>query len=104
MTFGERLRELREDKGITQKQLGALLGVSGRQVGNYEADNTFPRDEIMFRSILSIFDVSADYILGLSQVKNALTVDEINKLYNSLPAKGQQEAVDYLNYLLHKYS
>lgn len=35
-TFGELLAELRQDKGLTQKQLGRVLSVSTGTISNYE--------------------------------------------------------------------
>lgn len=42
MTFAERLRELREERNITQKELGAHLGISPRMVSFYESGATSP--------------------------------------------------------------
>ena len=44
MSFGSRLRLLREERNITQKQLGSIIGVSPRMVSFYESGAHFPRD------------------------------------------------------------
>lgn len=77
MTFGERLRKLRTDKGITQEKLGNIIGVSDRVIGYYEADNRFPKDEILLNKIADYFDVSLDYLLGRTDEPNL--VKEIDK-------------------------
>jgi repressor LexA len=53
MSFGTRLREQREGLGLTQGELGRLLGVTGSAVGNYETGGSFPKADILYR----IFDV-----------------------------------------------
>ena len=103
MSLGERLKELREDKHITQEELGKILGVSGRQVGNYEADKTFPRDEEMMRKLFLYFDVSADYLMGLTNVKNYKASAGILKIYNALPEQARQEINEYIAFIQQKY-
>ena len=43
MSFGERLRRRREEKGMTQQQLARQLGISKSAVGNYETGVSMPR-------------------------------------------------------------
>lgn len=77
MTFGERLKKLRTDKGITQEKLGNIIGVSDRVIGYYEADNRFPKDDILLNKIADYFDVSLDYLLG--RTENEKLVQDIDK-------------------------
>lgn len=77
MTFGERLKKLRIEKGITQEKLGKIIGVSDRVIGYYEADNRFPKDDILLNKIADYFEVSLDYLLGRTDDPN--TVKEIDK-------------------------
>lgn len=39
MTIGERIKKIRQEKGLSQKALGQLLGVSQQMIGQYEAPN-----------------------------------------------------------------
>ena len=43
MNFGEKVRELREAKGLSQVELGRLIGVSYRTVQSYEAGKSYPK-------------------------------------------------------------
>lgn len=61
--IGYKLRELRESKGLTQKQLGKLLGVSASEVSAYENDFRRPPYEVLV-GYSRIFKVSTDFILG----------------------------------------
>lgn len=104
MSFGERLRELREEKGMTQEDLGKLLGVSGRQAGNYESNKQFLRDEESFLKIIKYFDVSADYLFGLSNERNYNKMFADLECYKDMPPKAKLEVRDYIKYLISKYS
>lgn len=64
MTFGERLRELRQDRGLTQKQLGEELNTTQRKISYLETDKNEPSIEDL-KLLCLFFEVSADYFLGL---------------------------------------
>lgn len=65
MTIGEKIRELREAKGLTQKQLGQKLGeAKGTIVSNWEIGASRPDCERIVQ-LCSIFNVSADELLGV---------------------------------------
>ena len=63
MTFGQRLIDLREEKGIFQKELSAHLNVSISTISNYENDVHFP-DVIILCKLADYFHVTIDYLLG----------------------------------------
>ena len=62
MKFGETLKNLREIKGITQKDLGKILGVSRATIAGYETKNHQP-DYEKLETLSHFFDVSIDYLL-----------------------------------------
>lgn len=102
MSFGERLRELREEKKLRQKDLGNIIGVSGRQIGNYEADKQLPRTQDSFSKLFKLFDVSADYLFELTDEKNYSDIFKLINLYNKMPKQIQNSLIDYANYLVSK--
>lgn len=61
--FGDILRSLRDKKGLTQVQLGELLGVQGTTISKYET-NPNPPDGKTIRKISEKLGVSCDYLLG----------------------------------------
>ena len=63
MTFGERLRTLRTEAGLSQEDLGRSIGVSARVVGYYETDDRFPKTQQILVDIAKTFQVSLDYLL-----------------------------------------
>jgi transcriptional regulator with XRE-family HTH domain len=64
MLFGERLRKMREDAGLTQAELGKQIGVSDRVVGYYEANVRFPKKPETLQKISEVFNVSIDSLVG----------------------------------------
>ena len=63
--FGIRLRELRSQKGIPQKILSELLGVTVTQISDMENGRTFTTIPKLYL-LCEYFNVTADYLLGLS--------------------------------------
>ena len=61
--IGERIRTARELKGLTQKDLGNILGVSDGAVANYENSKREPNLETVLR-LADLFGVTTDWLLG----------------------------------------
>ncbi len=61
--FSRRLSELREAAGMTQTDLGKVLGSGKVQVSRYETGRILPNAETLSR-IADSFDCSVDYLLG----------------------------------------
>lgn len=64
MTFGEKLRKLRHDKELTICEVANLVGINPRAYNYYEQGKREPSLET-FKCICLVFDVSADYLLGI---------------------------------------
>ena len=75
MQFGDRLKELRLSRKLTQKELGDIFNISDRVIGYYESNNRFPKDQDTLVNIAEYFNVSIDYLLGKSS-NPELTVEE----------------------------
>lgn len=63
MTTGEKIRSVRKEKGLTQKALGALLGVTQATVGQYETNPNPPKIETL-RRIAGALEVPVGLLLG----------------------------------------
>ena len=59
-----RIREIREDKNLTQKELAEKIGVVGHNVGDWERGKCEPSLNMLVK-IASALEVSIDYLLGL---------------------------------------
>ena len=65
MLDGERLRDIRKDHDDTQESLGKKLGFSTPTVSKWEQGKTDPDLETL-KQICRMYEVSADYLLGLT--------------------------------------
>lgn len=82
--FGARLKELREKRELSQRQLAKLLKISPSSVAMYELDQRSP-DKEMISLISTIFQVSSDYLLGLTDKSKKLYDNSEEKDTNKLP-------------------
>ena len=62
--LGERLKELRKEKKVKQKELAAILGIQESAISLYETNRNTPNDKTKVE-IAKYFDVSLDYLLGV---------------------------------------
>lgn len=62
--YGQKIRELRQEKNLTQLQLAEMLDTTASTVGKYEREFLQPNVD-MIAKLCKIFDVSADYLLGM---------------------------------------
>lgn len=65
----QRIRDLREDNDILQKDIAKLLGISQQYYSEYEKGNrTIPITHLI--TLAKYYHTSIDYIVGLSDEKN----------------------------------
>jgi|SRR5690625_2543018 len=68
LIFRERLRALREQNNFEQKDMGKKLNITASAYGFYEQGRNEPSLQTLVE-IAKIFDVSTDYLLGLSNTE-----------------------------------
>jgi len=70
MIFAQRLKSLRKETHTKQSQISDLLGFGPSAISNYETG----RNEPSFNELIKIadyFNVSIDYLVGRSEIKNS---------------------------------
>lgn len=68
LSFGERVKNLREDTDLNQTELGKSVGMTQRKISYIECGKCEPSIEDII-SFCKFFKVSSDYLLGLSENK-----------------------------------
>lgn len=63
MTLNERLKDLRVQRGVTQKMIAEAIGVAPGSVQRFEYGTVKPKLDTVI-SLADFFDVSTDYLLG----------------------------------------
>lgn len=66
-----RIKQLREKRGLIQKILAVELGITQQMLSKYERDVTLIKVDIL-KKIAAYFNVTTDYLLGVSDVKRDL--------------------------------
>lgn len=100
--FDDRLKKIREEMGLTQKQAAELLELNPRTYSSYENNEREPPYEIILR-IANTFNVSLDLLLGMDEKRvmsrefgrkqdMQLTTSEfkIVSIYRQLPPQGKE--------------
>jgi len=62
--FGQRLRRLRKEKNMTQKQLAERVGLKNSVISFYETGERLPSPEVI-KKLAATLQVSSDYLLGM---------------------------------------
>ncbi len=68
MNFGEKLKSLRKEAGMTQTDLAMRLGITKSVVSYYERQERSPSPDVLIK-LTDIFHVTADYLLGITHKK-----------------------------------
>lgn len=86
MTFGQIIKKLRRQAGMTQEQLAELLSISSQAVSRWETEAAMP-DISLLPPLANLFQVTTDYLLGVDIQKNEERVMEIIRNANSEACK-----------------
>lgn len=105
--FKDRLVLLRKEKKLTQYDLATKLGFSRGQVGNYEQGTREPDQETLLK-IASFFEVSTDYLLGLTDIMNHNNIQATialssNTDYDDLPKEAIDDIDNFIEFVRNKY-
>lgn len=74
--FGNKLKALRLNAGLTQKQLAEQMKVTKSVISYYELQERYPSPESLIK-LAAIFSVSTDYLLGIDK-KETLDISNLS--------------------------
>lgn len=107
--FSEILKNLRTEKGYSQKELSQQLGLSANCICEYEKGRSEPNLDTL-KKLSLIFECSIDYLVGhtddfgivQSSVPSLTTFEsEMLSLFRKLNTQDQNKAIGYLYALSH---
>lgn len=103
-TFGERLKELRTARSLSQTELAKALGISKQAVSQYERGLRFPKD---YDQIADYFNVDMDYLMGRSDVTTKILnpiklgdfrIPVVATIAAGSPIYSDEHIIDYLDW------
>lgn len=102
--FGTRLRTAREQRGLTQAELGAAVGVSNRVIAYYEQDGAQPPGAMLVE-LARALKVSSDELLGVKPLKEKASPKTVRLLkrlqrIEHLPPADQRAVLKFVDALV----
>lgn len=95
--FQIRLKELRENKKISQRELAQMLGLSQGTIGNWESGIRKPTYKTLYK-IADLFNVSVDYLMGNTDKPKGFLIPDLENFKKIPPlTKEEQEEINRLN-------
>jgi len=92
MSLGEVLRNLLDERDVTQKQLADSLNIGASTIGNYIQNIREPDYEVL-RNLADFFDVSIDYLLeyrSKKSISESSYEDELLRIFRVLNSDQQE--------------
>lgn len=86
MSLGERIKEQRKNCGLSQEKVAELVGVSRQAVTKWEAEQSAPSTENLFR-LAEIFGTTVDILLASEEEEKNSPAEQIYYLYKMEEAK-----------------
>ncbi|SHH54042.1 Helix-turn-helix domain-containing protein [Caloranaerobacter azorensis DSM 13643] len=68
-TFGERFKQLRKEKNMTQEELAKKFFLNKSSISRYEQNKQVPEMDLL-KGFADFFNVSIDYLLGRTDIRN----------------------------------
>lgn len=103
-TIGDNIKKLRKEANLTQPELADRINVAKSVISNWEQNLNIPKGNYIIE-LAKIFNVSADYILGLTDNDDFFTTSQdslsddqqyILKEYNKLSSTDKQKIINYM--------
>lgn len=104
-TLGDSLRNAREAKNLTQKEVSKKTGINNKTISNYENDVSSP-DPNALKTFADIYETSVDYLLGRADIQKESdsVTEEYHQLnISGLPEEAIKQVEEYIELLKLKY-
>ena len=82
MVLGSKIREYRRNAGMSQEKLAELVGVSRQAVTKWEADQSAPSTENLFR-LADVFGITVDMMLTEDKAEKSSLAEQVYRLYQA---------------------
>jgi len=99
--ISERLKEIREKRGLSKKELALKIGVSPSTITRYEKDGRIPKLTIL-QKISEALNVPINYLLGEEEdikIGTSLSIEDLS----DLPEEAIKSIEDFIDFVRKKY-
>lgn len=105
MTIGERIKQLRLEKDLTQAQLGEIVGLQKQAIWKYENGNVTNMKRSTIKTLADYFNVSPSYLMGYTDKRKeapektySLSEGEelLLELFRAIPDDKKQMVIEML--------
>lgn len=96
-----RLKESRLKKGLSQEELGKLVGLSKAAISQYENGIHVPSIENS-HALANVLGVSFNWLIGYSEHRYKIEVEHLTEIYISLNDERKKELYNFAEYLYRK--
>lgn len=99
MTLGNKIRQLRKEKKLSQEDLAQATGLTKSAISMYELDQRKPKYETL-EVLADFFNVDMNYLMGRS-VYTELVLDDTERIlinqYRALSSEGKVKVSEYIS-------
>jgi len=112
--LSKRLKQLRTENNLYQKNVAIKIGITESGYGYYEQGKRVP-DSMMLNKLAGLYNVTTDYLLGNSDIRNPKSLDEnfqqiLNnpdtliafKDFNELSDMDKREIINFIKFKKHQ--
>jgi len=99
--ISERLKEIREKRGLSKKELALKIGVSPSTITRYEKDGRIPKLTIL-KKISEALNVPINYLIGKEEdvkIGTSLSIENLS----DLPEEAIKSIEDFIDFVRKKY-
>lgn len=87
LLIGENMKQIRRERGLTQEEVAAHLGISFQSISKWERGDGYP-DITMLPALANYLGISIDELLGVSEIEKNNQYCEINRTWDENNKKG----------------
>ena len=98
---GERLAELRKDRGLSQQEFAEIFGLSASTISSYEREINEPDDNTKIKFV-QYFNISLDYLLGATNKEIALNQNNVLILPKDFPSSEMKTLQTFAEFMVYQ--
>ena len=98
---GERLAELRKDRGLSQQEFAEIFGLSASTISSYEREINEPDDNTKIK-FAQYFNISLDYLLGATNKEIALNQNNVLILPKDFPSSEMKTLQTFEEFMVYQ--